>query len=84
MCCAFLNFRGLSGCTHAPVSADHPTAHEGCMVLVSSHWKSLEGAPAASGKAEGGCQGSIPRPALFSGGPPGCWSLGLLAKVNLS
>lgn len=33
------------------------------MVLVSSHWKSLEGAPAASGKAEGGCQGSIPHPA---------------------
>lgn len=63
MCCAFLNFRGLSGCTHAPVSADRPTAHEGCMVLVSSHWQSLGGAPAASGKAEGGCQGSISHPA---------------------
>lgn len=38
----------------APVSADCPTAHESSVVLVSSHWQSLGGAPAASGKAEGG------------------------------
>lgn len=50
----FYEFQRTEWLHTAPVSADGPTVREGCMVLVSSHWQSLGGAPGASGKAEGG------------------------------
>lgn len=54
-------------------------------MLASSHWHSLGGAPAAFEMLREAELGELfPILPLFLGGPPGCWSLGLLAEVNFS